>query len=127
MRAAATDTIPFHDGLARVIRREQLAEIPEWPRVFASQAKDHRFYEIVDETLEDGFEHRYLMFEDRTGRVRGVQPVFFVRQNLVEGVPAFRRAVDLVRRKFPRFLTMRVLMVGCAAGAAHLGACCDTP
>jgi predicted N-acyltransferase len=36
---------------------------------------------------------------------------------------AFRRIVDLVRKQFPRFLTMRVLMVGCAAGAGELGVC----
>src|SRR5712692_618628 len=34
---------------------------------------------------------------------------------------AFRKIVDLIRKKFPRFLTMRVLMVGCAAGAGELG------
>src|SRR5207237_7298989 len=51
-------------------------------------------------------------------------PIFFVRQNLVEGMRgAFRRIVDLVRKQFPRFLTMRVLMVGCAAGAGELGVC----
>jgi predicted N-acyltransferase len=50
--------------------------------------------------------------------------VFFVRQNLIEGVLGkIRSVVELVRKKFPRFLTMRVLMVGCAAGAGDLGAC----
>ena len=45
--------------------------------------------------------------------------MFFVRQNLVEGVPGkVRSIVDLIRKIFPRFLTMRVLMVGCGAGAA---------
>jgi len=53
---------------------------------------------------------------------RAIQPVFFVRQNLVEGVPGkVRSIVDEVRKIFPRFLTMRVLMVGCAAGAGDLG------
>src|SRR5207245_4127292 len=33
-----------------------------------------------------------------------------------------RKIVDLVRKQFPRFLTMRVLMVGCAAGAGELDA-----
>src|SRR5206468_700330 len=54
---------------------------------------------------------------------RGIQPFFFVQQNLVEGIPGGpRRLVDSIRKKFPRFLTMRVLMVGCAAGEGHLGA-----
>jgi hypothetical protein len=28
-----------------------------------------------------------------------------------------------IRKVFPRFLTMRVLMVGCGAGTGDLGAC----
>ena len=50
--------------------------------------------------------------------------MFFVRQNLVEGVPGkIRPIVDGIRKVFPRFLTMRVLMVGCGAGTGDLGAC----
>ena len=56
--------------------------------------------------------------------MRAIQPVFFVRQNLVEGVPGkIRSIVDGIRKVFPRFLTMRVLMVGCGAGTGDLGAC----
>src|SRR5207244_5513606 len=55
---------------------------------------------------------------------RAIQPVFFVRQNLVEGVPGkIGSIVDRVRKIFPRFLTMRALMVGCAAGTGDLAAC----
>ena len=78
----------------------------------------------MEETLECGFEHHYLMLEDASGNVRAIQPVFFVRQNLVEGVPGkIRSIVDGIRKVFPRFLTMRVLMVGCGAGTGDLGAC----
>ena len=115
-------TIPFAGGTARVVKLAALAEFPAWRDAFSSKAKDSRFYDIVDETLASGFDHRYIVLADDSGTVRGVQPVFFVRQNLVEGVPALRGAVDLVRRIFPRFLTMRVLMVGNAAGDGHLGA-----
>jgi predicted N-acyltransferase len=38
-------------------------------------------------------------------------------------VPALRSPVAAIRRAFPRFLTTRILMVGCAAGEGHLGAC----
>ncbi|MDQ3198074.1 MAG: GNAT family N-acetyltransferase [Verrucomicrobiota bacterium] len=34
-----------------------------------------------------------------------------------------RGAIDRIRIKFPRFLTMKTLMVGCSAGEGHLGAC----
>lgn len=122
-RSDGDEAIRFRGGSARVVRGRELSQIPEWQRAFDHVAKDHRFYELTEQTLDDGFEHRYLVLTDETGTVRGIQPVFFVQQNLVEGVPALRATVEWVRRRFPRFLTMRVLMVGCAAGEGHLGVC----
>jgi predicted N-acyltransferase len=111
-------------GVARLVSRQDLAGNEAWRRAFAARGKDHRYYEILEETLLDGFEHHYLVMEDFTGKVRGVQPVFFVRQNLTEGMAGRMRAIiNAARRKFPRFLTMRIMMVGCVAGEGHLGAC----
>ncbi len=117
------NTIPIPNGLAKIVSRAELQNSDAWLRAFQDKCKDHRYYEIVEETLEGDFEHHYFVLEDCSGNVRAVQPVFFVRQNLVEGVPGKIRSVfDLVRKKFPRFLTMRVLMVGCAVGTGDLGA-----
>jgi predicted N-acyltransferase len=112
--------IRFSQGVARVLTRAELDQCPEWQSAFAGKTKDQRFYEIVADTLENDFEHHYLVLEDRAGVVRGIQPVFFVQQNLVEGIPALRKAVDKIRQRFPRFLTMRLLMIGNAAGEGHL-------
>ena len=117
------DPIPFSNGIARILSRGELDQSEAWRDAFEGKAKDHRFYEIVADTLGANFEHHYLSLEDRAGEVRGIQPVFFVQQNLVEGIPALRRAVEKVRQRFPRFLTMRVLMIGNAAGEGHLSAC----
>ena len=118
-------TISFPGGVAKIVRRaELLRDCEAWKSAFQDKCKDHRFYELIEQTLANDFEHRYILLEDRPGNIRAVQPIFFVRQNLVEGVPGkIRTIVDLVRKRFPRFLTMRVLMVGCAAGEGHLGAC----
>ena len=117
-------TISFPQGIAKIVTRAELQGNSAWPRAFRDACKDHRFYEIIEQTLAQDFEYRYLLMEDGSGEVRAIQPVFFVRQNLVEGVPGkFRSIIDLLRKQFPRFLTMRVLMVGCAAGEGHLGAC----
>jgi len=118
-------TIAFPGGVAKIVRRaELLRDCEAWKSAFQDKCKDHRFYELIEQTLANDFEHRYVLLEDRSGNIRAVQPIFFVRQNLVEGVPGkIRTIVDLVRKRFPRFLTMRVLMVGCAAGEGHLGAC----
>jgi predicted N-acyltransferase len=118
------NTIPLPQGVAKIVSLTELQKCDAWRRALQDKCKDHRYYEIVEQTLEDGFEHHYLLLEDGSGAVRAVQPLFFVRQNLIEGVPGIiRRIVDLVRKIFPRLLTMRVLMVGCAAGEGHLGAC----
>jgi predicted N-acyltransferase len=121
---SVTDAIPVPNGVAKITSLADLQNCDAWPRALRNKCKDHRYYEIVEETLEGGFEYHYLLLEDASGNVRAIQPVFFVRQNLVEGVLGkIRSMVDLIRKRFPRFLTMRVLMVGCAAGTGDLGAC----
>jgi predicted N-acyltransferase len=118
------DTIELSQAVVKVVTCTELQSCAAWKQAFQDKCKDHRYYEIVEETLENDFEHYYLLLEDSSGNVRAIQPVFFVRQNLVEGVPGkIRSLVDVVRKSFPRFLTMRVLMVGCAAGTGDLGAC----
>ncbi|MDQ6622223.1 MAG: GNAT family N-acetyltransferase [Verrucomicrobiota bacterium] len=119
----ASETIPFRDGVGLVVRLEEVRGLADWPQALALRSKDHRFYEIAEETLEPGFDHHYVVLKDEHDEVRGIQPIFFVRQNLIEGVPALRALADFIRRVFPRFLTMRILMVGNAGGAADLGVC----
>ena len=117
-------TIPVPNGVAKIVTRAELQDSQAWKRAFQDKYKDHRYYELVEQTLDNDFDFHYAVLEDSAGTVRAIQPIFFVRQNLVEGVPGKLRAmVDLVRKEFPRFLTMRVLMVGCAAGEGQLGAC----
>ena len=119
-----SSSVPTPQCVAKIVTRFELHNCDAWRRAFQNTCKDHRYYEIVEETLEGGFEYRYLLLEDGSGNTRAIQPIFFVRQNLVEGVPGkISSIVDRVRKAFPRFLTMRVLMVGCAAGTGDLSAC----
>jgi len=111
-------------SVVKVVTLAELRNCEAWKRAFENKCKDHRYYEIVEETLEGSFEHHYLLLEDDFGNARAIQPVFFVRQNLIEGVPGkISSIVDRVRKILPRFLTMRVLMVGCVAGTGDLAAC----
>ena len=113
--------VPFSQGTARILKLSEVRKLDAWKHAFKGQAKDHRYYELIEETLANDFEFRYAVLEDGAGNVRAIQSLFFVRQNLIEGVRGFfRSVVDLVRKAFPRFLTMRVLMIGCAAGAGDL-------
>jgi len=124
-RMSVSNTIPFSHGVAKVVTRAELQNCEAWRRALENKCQDYRYYEIVEDTLlQNDFEHHYLLLEDSSGNVRAVQPMFFVRQNLVQGVPGkIRSVVDRIRKSFPRFLTMRVLMVGCAAGTGDLGTC----
>lgn len=101
-----------------------MARFPAWTEALRRHCKDHRFYELISETINPDFDYRFLVLEDDARAVRAIQPVVFVRQNLTEGVAGpLRRAIDRVRQTFPRFLTLKTLFVGCAAGEGHLGAC----
>jgi predicted N-acyltransferase len=121
---SAVTTIPVPNGVARIMRRTEFPNHDAWQQAFQGKYKDHRYYELIEHTLDNDFDFHYAVLEDSSGKIRAIQPIFFVRQNLVEGVPGkLRSIVDVVRRKFPRFLTMRVLMVGCAAGEGQLGTC----
>jgi predicted N-acyltransferase len=116
--------IPLSDGTARVLSRSELERIEAWKTTFSDKCKDHRFYEIMAQTLAADFEYQYLVLEDSAGTIRAIQPFFFVRQNVCEGVSGrMRRIVDKLQERFPRFLTLQLLMVGCAAGESHLGVC----
>jgi hypothetical protein len=116
-------TFEFSGGSATILQAHDLAQAAEWRDAFRAQCKDHRYYEIVEQTLANDFQYEYLLLRDSADVLRGIQPFFFVQQNMVEGVPGgIRPLLDSVRRRFPRFLTMRVLMVGCAAGEGHIGA-----
>ena len=115
--------VPFAQGAARILKLSDMRQLEAWTRAFEGQVKDRRYYELIEETLANDFEFRYAVLADSAGNIRAIQSLFFVRQNLIEGVRGvFRSIVDLVRKAFPRFLTMRVLMIGCAAGGGELDA-----
>jgi hypothetical protein len=106
-----------------VVSRAEFSGHAPWTSTFTDQRKDHRYYEILDDTLRDNFEYRYFAIVDNSGHVRAIQPFFLVDQDILEGLGAERNYwILLVRRFYPRFLKLRALMVGCSAGEAHLAA-----
>jgi Peptidogalycan biosysnthesis/recognition len=106
-----------------VVSRAELSGCAPWTSTFTDQRKDYRYYEILDDTLRGNFEYRYFAIADNNGHVRAIQPFFLVDQDILEGLGAERiRWISFVRRFYPRFLKLRALMVGCAAGEAHLAA-----
>jgi Acetyltransferase (GNAT) domain len=104
-----------------VVERDDLAKYPCWRAAFADERKDHRYYELIEDTLHPEFEYHYFVMRDATGEVRAVEPFFVLDQDLLVGTgPRFGALAATIRRLWPRFMRVRTLMVGCVAGEGHL-------
>jgi hypothetical protein len=122
--ASDTESGPS-SGLWRVeiMSRAEIERLPRWPSAFSRERKDRRYYEIVEDTIDQGFDYRYFVVRGDNGEVQAIQPFFINDQDLVAGAGAgVRKIVSFIRKAWPRFLRMRTLMVGCAAGEGHLDA-----
>ncbi len=118
---AARDVPPI--GTVCVAARSDLSGLPFWRGAFAHLRKDSRYYEIVEDTICPEFQYRYFAIKDAAGEVCAIQPFLILDQDLVAGAGGQLTAIVCrVRRLWPRFLVMKTLMVGCAAGEGHLHA-----
>ena len=107
----------------QVKSRAEIQGSAAWMRAFAAQRKDRRYYELLEDTLRQGFDYRYFVLTGEDGEARAIQPFFLLDQDLLAGAgPRIAKVAEAIRRVWPRFLLMRTLMVGCAAGEGHLDA-----
>src|ERR1700691_6000455 len=101
-------------GRVGLISRVELAKCNHWRTAFSDKRKDNRYYELVEDTIPQDFEHRYFAIKNEYGAVCAVQPFFILAQDLVAGVsPKIGALMKSIRRVWPHFLKMRTLMVGC--------------
>jgi len=125
-RVAVPSDVALHEpspkgGALAIADRAGLAKHDAWKSAFQSQRKDSRYYELVEETICPDFTFRYLLIQDENGRTRAVQPFFILDQDVLAGLgPRWQKIAAKIRRVWPRFLFIRTLMVGCAAGEGHL-------
>ena len=114
----ASSSVP--GGTVRIAARSEIAGLLRWRTAFAGERKDRRFYELVEDTLTDGFDYGYLVIDDGK-EICAIQPFFVVDQDLVAGANDLaKKSIAGVRRLWPRFMRTRTLMVGCAAGEGRL-------
>jgi GNAT acetyltransferase-like protein len=108
-------------GSVEVVTRRGLEHLPEWRYAFADVRKDYRYYEVIEDTLAHEFSYRYFVVRDANGEIIGLQPFLLLDQDLLAAAaPAIAAVAGALRRMWPRFLRLRTLMVGCAAGEGHL-------
>jgi hypothetical protein len=104
----------------RIASRDEVSGLSRWRSAFAQERKDHRFYELLEDTLKNGFKYGYLIVQDHRS-VCGIQPYFLLDQDLLAGLGEHvRKFIAGIRRLWPRFMYARTMMVGCAAGEGHL-------
>jgi hypothetical protein len=104
-----------------VVARDRLRQTACWHDSFCDERKDHRYYELVEDTLHPEFDYRYFLVRDAAGAARAVQPFFLLDQDLLVGsAPRFGKLTGAMRRIWPGFMSTRTLMVGCVAGEGHL-------
>jgi len=108
-------------GGVEVASRLDVAASTYWSHAFGSEAKDRRYYEIIEDTIHKEFDYRYFIVRDRQGEICAIQPFFLLDLDLLVGAkPRIGRLTDFIRRFWPGFMRARTLMVGCAAGEGHL-------
>lgn len=108
-------------GGVAVLSRVDLARCRRWKNAFAGKRKDRRYYELIEETIQQGFDYLYLAIKDKDGEICAVQPFFLLDQDFIAGTgPKIKALARAIRRIWPRFLMVRTLMIGCAAGEGHL-------
>ncbi len=121
LEGETSGTIPTPTGTAEVVRSARAISPQVWRATFADEARDARYYEVIEETLPEKFDYRYLILRNSQTGQTAVQPFFFIAQDLTDGLPGkIQRVVGRVQERFPRFLVMRILMVGCAVGEGQV-------
>ena len=117
------ETFPTAFGSARVVAHASQLDDADWTRALDGASKDIRYYRLCEKTLpQANFTYRYLLLRDHAGYARALQPLFFTDQDLTAGLSTnMRRPIAALRRVYPGFLSLKMLMVGCTAGEGHLG------
>jgi len=107
-------------GVVRVAKTAQIADEMEFQHALASQRKDVRFYRLMEETLIQGFDYFWFALESPQWG-KAYVPFFTLDQDLLQGSgKRVQSMVGAIRKIWRRFLTMRTVMIGCAAAEGHL-------
>jgi hypothetical protein len=115
--------LAFSAGTAYIADLSVIRTVDEWSQLWPGERHNHRFFEIVDQTITGEIEYFYLIVEDEFGNVRGIQPVFTSSQKVLGGVNGRLRPIaERLERIVPRLVEYRTLWAGSPVGEGVLGA-----
>jgi hypothetical protein len=77
-RIREDDNVALPDGWVEVASRIEAIECERWPHAFGTEAKDRRYYELVEDSIHEEFDYRYFIIRDETGGVCAIQPFFIL-------------------------------------------------
>jgi hypothetical protein len=104
-----------------VHRRNAINECEYWRYAFANERKDHRYFELIADTIHPEFDHWYFTVKKYRGSICFVQPAFILNQDLLSGTGLrLRSLAGWIRVAFPHFMIVRTLMIGSVVGEGHL-------
>ncbi|MEP6670310.1 MAG: GNAT family N-acetyltransferase [Chthoniobacter sp.] len=117
------DAMPLRTAVGPAWVVASVESIPPHLRsaAFASRCRDLRYYEVTETGLPDQFEYRYFVLHDEASGGWAIQPLFFVQQDLLAGLPqSVRSLFNGIRKAWPGFLKLRMMMIGCATSEGEL-------
>ncbi|MDD5135804.1 MAG: GNAT family N-acetyltransferase, partial [Candidatus Omnitrophica bacterium] len=102
---------------------KKIADVPKdaWEQVFPDTIEGYDFFRVMDETNCDQFSMYYVTVYDGEELV-GAAPCFSVDFALDTGMTGkTKRIIDLMKRTFPNFLSVRAFVCGVPTGKGHIG------
>jgi predicted N-acyltransferase/multidrug transporter EmrE-like cation transporter len=115
-------SFPLSTGHAVVYARAADIDPAVWEVAFADSHKDFAYYQLLEDTMKEGFDYRYLVLSDALDNTLALQPLILVDQDLTASAKSFFTSAVIFLRKFwPRFFRKKMLMAGCLVGDGRLG------
>jgi len=106
---------------AKIIYKADDIAPDKWDEVFPSIAESYNFFRTLDQTTADQFKNCYITIYDGPDLVC-IAPCFIMDYPLettVEG--PLRKIIETIKKVFPRFLCLRVLICGASACEGRIG------
>jgi hypothetical protein len=111
------DSFALSAGRAEIYARAADVDPESWRAAFGDSHKDFEYYRLIEETMASGFIYRYLLLFDEEQDPIALQPLIIVDQDLAATARStITRAVNFIRKFWPRFLHAHILLAGCLVG-----------